>query len=221
MNTGEFLQKTYGTRFKETSEYRDKVWKILIRDFFQKWIPDDSHVLDLGAGYGEFINNVMCNKKYALDLNPDTVQRVSDDVEVLLQDSAQKWPLESGSLDVVFTSNFFEHMPQRELLERTLSEVVRCLKPGGRLIAMGPNIRYTGGAYWDFWDHYLPLTEHSLAEVCTQAGLEVEYSLPQFLPYTMVGKRQSPLVYVSLYLRLPFAWRIFGKQFVVIARKEK
>ena len=111
-------------------------------------------------------------------------------------------------------------MPERADLEQALVEALRTLKPGGRLIAMGPNIRYTGGAYWDFWDHYLPLTERSLAEVCTYVGFEIEYAIAQFLPYTMVGKRQAPLFFVALYLRLPFAWRLLGKQFVVIAKKK-
>ena len=69
--------------------------------------------------------------------------------------------MREGELDLVFTSNFFEHLPDKSSLGRTLEEIFRCLKPGGRLVAMGPNIRFTGGSYWDFWDHYLPLTEAS------------------------------------------------------------
>jgi hypothetical protein len=30
----------------------------------------------------------------------------------------------------------------------------------GEIILIGPNIKYTGEAYWDFWDHLLPLTEN-------------------------------------------------------------
>ena len=34
------------------------------------YLPDQPYVLDLGCGYGEFINNVSCTKKFAMDLNP-------------------------------------------------------------------------------------------------------------------------------------------------------
>src|SRR6267154_1295534 len=46
------------------------------------------------------------------------------------------------ALDVVFTSNFFEHLPNKDAIRRTPLEVYRCLRPGGRFIAMGPNMKY-------------------------------------------------------------------------------
>lgn len=46
---------------------------------------------------------------------------------------------------------FFEHLPDKAHLLRTLGQIRRCLKPGGCLIAMGPNIKYLPGRYWDFF----------------------------------------------------------------------
>src|SRR5262249_39433524 len=134
-------------------------------------------------------------------------------------DCSAPWPLNQNSLDVVFTSNFFEHLPDKPALGRTLDEIRRCLKPGGRLIAMGPNIRYVPGAYWDFWDHYLPLTEKSLAEALDNRKFRLELSVDRFLPYTMTDGRQYPLVCLQLYLKLRWSWRFFGKQFLVVAAK--
>ena len=84
---------------------------------------------------------------------------------------------------------------------------------------MGPNIRYTGGAYWDFFDHYLPLTELSLAEVLREVGFEVEEQVARFLPYSMSQGAQKPVWTLRLYLRLPFLWPLFGKQFLLVAKK--
>jgi hypothetical protein len=50
---------------------------------------------------------------------------------------------------------------------------------------MGPNIRYAYREYWDYYDHYLPLSHLSLGEGLTQAGFAVERVSPRFLPYTM------------------------------------
>src|SRR4029077_12685932 len=124
--------------------------------------------------------------------------------------------LKDSSLHVVFTSNFLEHLPDKAALGRTLDEVFRCLVPGGKMIAMGPNIKYLTGKYWDFWDHHLPLTEKSLSEGLTSRGFQITKCVAKFLPYTMVDQRQYPAAILKLYLCLPLAWRIFGKQFLIL-----
>jgi hypothetical protein len=84
---------------------------------------------------------------------------------------------------------------------------------------MGPNIRYVGAAYWDFYDHHLPLTDLAMKECFETAGFRSEYVLDRFLPYSMVNTPQYPTPLIRLYLRLPFEWRWFGQQFLVIAAK--
>lgn len=56
------LQRIYAQRFSANLEYRKSVWGILVRNFFQKLVPDNSAVLDLGCGYGEFINQIQAQK---------------------------------------------------------------------------------------------------------------------------------------------------------------
>lgn len=213
------LQHEYALRFTPLADYRQRVWQVLTASFFQQYIPADGTVLDLGCGWGEFINHIHSRTKYGMDLNPETFDRLNADVAFLCADCSSAWPLDDGALDVVFTSNFFEHLRTKEDLKNTLAQAYRCLKPGGRIICLGPNIRHTGGAYWDFWDHYLALTDVSLAEGLTMGGFRVTRSVPRFLPYTMVGKRQAPLWAVRLYLKLPILWRHFGHQFLLIAEK--
>ena len=213
------LERVYGNRFDARREYRQRVWQVLVPRFFQKYVPAGANVLDLGCGYGEFINTISAGRKWGMDLNPRSKENLAPEVTFLEQDCSTIWPLADAALDVVFTSNFFEHLPDKTALGLTLEQAFRCLKPGGRLIALGPNIKYTGGRYWDFWDHYLPLTETSLSEGLTVRGFEIETCLARFLPYTMVGARQYPLWCVALYLQLPWVWRWKGEQFLVIARK--
>jgi SAM-dependent methyltransferase len=212
------LEKLYAARFAGRSDYRSRVWRVLCA-FFSRWIPPTAAVLDLGSGHCEFINAVQCGRKLAMDLNPDTARKAHPDVHVIQQDCSDRWKLPPANLDIVFTSNFFEHLPTKAALEVTLLEVHRALVPGGRLIAMGPNIKYVRGHYWDFFDHHLPLTELSLAEALTKNGFEIELNIGRFLPYTMSGSVQYPIWMLRAYLAMPFAWRFFGKQFLVIARK--
>lgn len=213
------LERGYERRFAPRADYRWRVWTLLTRDFFQRYVPAEGVVLELGCGWGEFINQIHARRKYGMDLNPASRARLGDGIEFLHQDCAAPWPLPDQTLDLIFTSNFFEHLPDKASLGRTLHEALRCLKPGGRIVCLGPNIRALPGAYWDFWDHYLPLSERSLGEGLELAGFEVTESIARFLPYTMARDRNPPLWTLSLYLKLPAAWRLFGKQFLVVAAR--
>ena len=215
------LEMIYQQRFAKNHVYREQVWQILIRDFFGPLLPSNGVVLDLGCGYGEFINNITAQTKYGMDLNPATGRLLGKDVQFLRQDCSTTWPLQENSLDVVFTSNFFEHLPDKSTLGATLVQAMRCLKPGGKLVAMGPNIKYLPGIYWNFWDHFLPLTETSLCEGLTTHGFKVTLCFDRFLPYTLARARRYPLFFLRLYLRLKPAWRIFGKQFLIVAEKPR
>lgn len=214
------VQTIYNQRFAANRQYRQRVWSVLTADFFSTWIKPASAVLDLGCGYGEFINQIHARDKYGMDLNPDSAKFLNPEVRFIQQDCSQIWPVAENSLDAVFTSNFFEHLPDKSTLGRTLDQARRCLKPGGRLIALGPNIKYVPGAYWDFWDHYLPLTEASLSEGLENRGFQIETCYDRFLPYTMVNTREYPLPFLKLYLKLPIAWRFLGKQFLVVGAKK-
>lgn len=214
------LQSIYERRFTEKNTlYRARVWDVLVTDFFSGFVGREATVLDLGCGYGEFINAVQCRAKLAMDLNPKAREYLAAGTQFHQHDCTVAWPIASDSLDVVFTSNFFEHLPDKLALKMTLAEARRCLKPRGLLIALGPNIRFVQGAYWDFWDHYLCLTEKSLAEAMENNGYEISRSHAQFLPYTTINQPLYPMFFVRMYLRLPLLWRIFGRQFLVVARK--
>ena len=219
MHSSNELQAIYDQRFNAHIAYRRAVWRVLVREYFSKLIPLDGRVLDLGCGYGEFINHAICKAKFAMDLNSRASEYLNQDVHFILQDCSDPWPLADDSLDLVFSSNFFEHLPSKEALGKTLQQVRRCLKPRGRIVVMGPNIKYIGGAYWDFWDHHLAPTEYSLSEALRVIGFEIERVFDRFLPYTMVNRRRIPTALVMIYLKMPFVWRLFGKQFLVHARK--
>jgi SAM-dependent methyltransferase len=199
---GSELQRIYGARFAGKAGYRTQVWRVLAA-YFGQWFPGTGAVLDLGAGHCEFINSATARVKYAMDLNPDVRKRAAPGVTVLQQDCAEPWPLPDGELDAVFTSNFLEHLPDKAAVSTVLSNAYRCLKPGGRFIALGPNIKYVGGAYWDFFDHYVALTELSLAEALSHCGFEIEEQVARFLPYTMSHGCQYPAWALRLYLAVP------------------
>lgn len=214
----ENLKKMYEERFGEDIIFRKEMYKILCKDFFQKYVPLNSVVLDVAAGYCEFINSINARKKMALDLNPDVRKFANDDVEVFISSSTKMKGIKNNSVDVVFVSNFFEHLTRQEITE-TLKEIFRVLVRGGHVLILQPNIRYCYKDYWMFFDHVTPLDDRSLSEALSINGFKVVECNPRFLPYSTKGILPNSLWLLKLYLKLPFVHPIFGKQAFIRAQK--
>lgn len=214
------LQRIYAARFEDTGlAKRKRVWRVLCEHFFNDLVGDGKTVLDLACGYGEFINAVRAEKKIAVDLNPDAKSFLAEEVTHYLSPATDLSAVPPSSVDVVFTSNFLEHLRDKPECDAVFREVKRVLKPGGRFIILGPNIRYAYKEYWDYYDHYLPLSHLSLAEGLQQAGFVVTRNVPRFLPYTMNSATPTSDMLVRAYLAFPLLWPLMGKQFLVIAER--
>ena len=222
MDNASELEALYQQRFRaEDLAPKHAIWKVLCADFFQKYIRPSDCVVDIGAGYCEFINNIQAREKIAVDLNPDIKRFAAPEVRIVNASCTDIQQIASSSVDAVFMSNFLEHLPNKAMVLDTFREARRILSPGGRIIVLQPNIRFLPGEYWDFFDHHTPLTDRSLVEALRLAGFEPTLVLPKFLPYTTKSRLPKGAVFVRLYLRFPLAWRILGKQALVVAEKSR
>lgn len=214
------LEKLYRHRFEEAELPRKlEIWKVLCDDYFSRFVRPTDTVIDIGAGYCEFINNISCGRRIAIDLNPRVREFARPDVEVFNESCTNLSSIADTSADVVFMSNFLEHLPSKQLVFDTLSEARRILREGGRLIILQPNVALIPGAYWDFFDHHTPLTDKSLVEAVTTLGMRPVHVVTRFLPYTTKSALpQSPYL-VRLYLKFPLAWWFLGKQSLIVAER--
>jgi len=214
------LQKIYATRFiEEELPTKNKIWKVLCTDFFSQFVPKAGTVVDIGAGYCEFINHIDCQKKMAIDLNPDVKKFAHPDIEVINESCMAMHSLTDNSVDIVFMSNFLEHLLNKQQVFETLCEAKRILKVGGKMLILQPNIRFLPNNYWDFFDHHTPLSDRSLVEVLESLELLIVKCYPRFLPYTTKSKLPKGTLFIKLYLHLRWIWPLFGKQAFIVAEK--
>lgn len=217
--SGAGLTELYRYRFSERERARkERIWAVLCEAYFQRYVRPEDTVLDIACGQGEFIRNIRCARKLAVDLNREVEGHLPPDIEYHCSAADKLDGVASGSVDVCFISNFFEHLPSKEAMDAVLLEVKRVLKRGGRLINMQPNIRYEPGRYWDFYDHLLPLSHLSAAEGFSKNGYAIEELIPRFLPFTTKSALPQHPLLVRAYLKLPLAWRLLGGQFLIVAR---
>lgn len=195
---------------------RAAVWRAIARHL-SPWVPADSQVLELGAGYCCWINAVRASRKVAVDIWPEFARYAGAGVEALTLDAAVELrTLGQARFDVVLASNFLEHFDP-DTAGSIVSNTAAILRPGGRLILIQPNFRLAFRRYFDDYTHRSVFTDTSLANLLRAHGFTIEEVQPRFLPYSMRGRR-FPIAewVVRAYLRSPVRPR--AGQMLVIGR---
>ena len=213
----------YAHRFSAADQARrEAVWPVLCTDFFQRYVRAESTVIDLGAGDGLFLRNIHAGRRIAVDTGERVRALADEGIEVRLRPADDFCEGLEGAADVVFVSNLLEHLPTKGAVIDVLRQCRRALRPSGRVIVVQPNVRYAGAAYWDYLDHQIALTDRSVVEALRVAGFEVVEQRARFLPYTATSFRGLSAAWlaklVRVYLCLPFLWRLFGAQSLLVGR---
>jgi SAM-dependent methyltransferase len=211
-------ERIYQYRFRDLAPgERDAVW-VEIATWLYERFGRPQRVLDPAAGLGEFIRNVPADERWAVDM-------VDHGLTAIAGVRAQICPLQDADLpadhfDMVFASNLLEHLPTQEAVADLLGRLHGTLRPGGRLVVMGPNFRYAAKEYFDCADHVLALTHVSVAEHLYGAGFEVDTVVDRFLPYSFRSRLPASPALTRRYLQTPPAWKVLGKQLLVAGVRE-
>jgi len=195
------LEKIYANRFDEEARAsKEVIWKTLCQYFFQRYIQE-------------------CAEKIAVDLNPELENYADPGIKSLISPIHDLSPIQSDTVDVIFASNIFEHLPDTSTFIQSLEEGKRVLRHAGRILILQPNIRILGGKYWDFIDHHLPLTDRSIVEALSYVGMNVVEVLPRFLPYSTKSLIPKNRTLIRIYLKFSILQRMFGSQAWVVGTK--
>ncbi|MCX6390350.1 MAG: methyltransferase domain-containing protein [Solirubrobacterales bacterium] len=210
-------ERLYSYRFRDIDQQlRADVW-IDIANFMRGKLGNPRAVLDPAAGRGEFINAVDAEERWAVDMVEYPEGTHDKGVNVVVSDIFDA-NLPNDHFDGIFISNFLEHLTTQESVSVFLEKMHAVSKPGGRIAIMGPNFRYCAKQYFNCADHTLIFDHGAIAEHLYAAGFEVEEVIPRFLPYSFRQRLPASREATRAYLRFPPAWRLLGKQFLLVGR---
>lgn len=210
-------QRLYEYRFREIDQQaRDEVWSE-IAPFIWDRMGRPQTILDPAAGRREFLKSVPAGEKWAVD-GSDYEEASTDPSIRAIISPIMDAPLPPNHFEGVFVSNFLEHLPNQDAISDFLIRMREVMKENGQIAILGPNYRFCSREYWDFADHHVALTENAVAEHLYTAGFEPQVRIPRFLPYSFRSRLPASARLTSAYLKIPTLWRLFGKQFLVIAK---
>ena len=215
----EHLGTVYAQRFSdEKSIAKDAVWAEIV-GYIQRYVDQNEPVLDVACDRGHFIRHVQARERWATDIR-DVRDHLSSETHFVQADgTVMDNHLPEAYFGTVWLSNYLEHLPSVDLVLQQIQAAYTVMKPGGRIIVLQPNIRLTGGKYWDFLDHKTPLTEKSLQEAAEVAGFKTVRVVTRFLPYSTKSRLPQNRKLVRMYLAFPPAWWLLGKQTLYIGER--
>jgi SAM-dependent methyltransferase len=212
------FQRLYEYRFRAVDQAaRAAVWNE-IGPFVHRRLGSPDRVLDPAAGRCEFLNAVPAAERWGVDLVDYEERWAQAGVRIVVGD-VMEVELPRDHFDAIWVSNFLEHLADQEGVAAFLERMHDRLRPGGRIAIMGPNFRYCAKEYFDCADHNVVLTHVGVEEHLYAAGFEIVTVDSRFLPYSFRGRLPASPALTRRYLSTPLAWRLLGKQFLVVGRR--
>ena len=112
---------------------------------------DNAHVLEAGCGVGMYTSQIC--RRYtphveAFDIEFERVKEAVVDTPHALISAAEYLPYRSDTFDTIISNEVIEHVNDDRLAAR---EMVRILKPGGRIVIFAPNRWYPVEQHGHYW----------------------------------------------------------------------
>jgi trans-aconitate methyltransferase len=196
-------------------EYRTKVWLEIIRTIARD-CPQVGHLLELGPGYCDFSNYFPAVQKTCIDSNNEMRQYAHPEIRFICEEAGLLSGIDDSSVDLVFASNFLEHLGVEEH-QILLPNIRRALSSSGHLALIQPNYRLNPDHYFDDQTHRTIFSDQNIEAFLERFGFTVIKLIPRFLPFSMKSRLPKWPILVRLYLASPV--RPFAGQMYILAQK--
>lgn len=212
-------ERLYSYRFRNVDQDRRRqVWAEIARYVTERSLGSPQRLLDPAAGRREFIDVAPAPERWGVD-QVAHFEAGNDRAVKFVVSEVMSADLPPQYFDGIFVSNFLEHLESQQRVFEFLRRMYELSSDGGRIAILGPNFRFCSREYFDYADHSVVLTHKAVAEHLYTAGFEVVSSAPRFLPYSFTGWLPASAGLTRAYLNLPLAWRVLGKQFLVVGER--
>ena len=116
----------------------------------REWSDLTGRILDNGCGLGSYLNAFapFSDQRFGLEIEEERARQALAVAEGIVTSQGEKLPFASNSFDVVFSNEVIEHTGNDALY---MQEMVRVVKPAGRILIFCPNRWYPveqHGIYW-------------------------------------------------------------------------
>jgi len=175
--------------------------------------------VDLGCGNGSLVRLARAQgvEAFGFDISREhvTIARGLNRVDAFVRATAERLPLRSERVDLVFAQHVVEHLRNPS---RSVAEWRRVLKPGARLIVLTPNARYPDPCIFEDPTHIRIFDRRSLVDLLGQCGLRVVRVVTLFA--YLSGHTVFGLKHQKLFARIP-PWAHCGRSLLCSAEKPR
>lgn len=216
MSTSDSANVYFDSRLKFDKK-RLVLWSALWEYSLSSVMNGCTSILELGAGWCDFINSASATRRVAVDLWPGIVDAAAEGVEAHVGSAENLDFLEDQSIDAVFASNLVEHLTH-EQFDAILAESHRVLTDGGKVVLIQPNFRLAYKRYFDDFTHVSMWSEVSLSDFLSSRGWQVEIAQARFMPFSVKSRLPVSRFLIRCYLASPF--KPAAGQMLVVASKK-
>ncbi|HEY3332836.1 MAG TPA: methyltransferase domain-containing protein [Capsulimonadaceae bacterium] len=152
-------------------------------------LPTNIDILDIGCGTGAMLDQLdTFGEVTGADFSPEALsfcrqrgKRMGKEYRLVRAD-VRSLPFADDSFDVVTAMDIIEHIDRDK---DAMAEILRVLKPGGRLLATVPAYMSLWSEHDDALHHHRRYTAHSFRDLARRAGFMVDklsYTVSSLLP---------------------------------------
>ena len=227
MTNPDYIKTIYDLKKKPLTTYPS----IFIKHLISKYkIQNNSSILDLGCGRGEFLNEFINNgmEGHGIDISDFAIEFCPKAKINVIDIEKEKIPYLDNTFDVVYSKSFVERFYYPE---KVFNEIYRVLKPGGTIITLTPEWQYIYLSFFEDFTHRTPFTNLSLREIQEMSGfkdIEVESfkQLPIIFENNFFSKFFSffsflTRILVPEKLRMKNKWIRFSKEIMLLSVSRK
>lgn len=163
-----YLNTHYSEKVRPVTSYPRQLAGFLAERF---GFTSGMRMLVFGCGRGELAQQFRDRQidVVAADVSPDAGKLLQVNDVVLLDAESKPIPFSDNEFDLVFSKSVLEHLPDPYA---TSKELVRVLKPGGKLVTLTPDWEKNFKIFFDDITHVRPFSRNTLCQLYELLNLE-------------------------------------------------